>query len=492
MSSPPSPVKYPRPCIAELLRTRYYPPSLTFRVERIIEEACGLDQNHTHTQQPDKTRNLVGYRLLLSDGELMINATAKHVLHRLIRNNSVELGSLIEITKFGLRKAKRLNGNGNVLYLRIEDFQLLPDQGIEGYRIENNKAHGPTVGKRRRISPYPSDRSQKMTYQSSLEEESFSSAGLDDALLSVTARKEEETQTQIAVGRRSEDYTPTKRRKIASPSNERSIAGPYRGQGSPDPRICDRYERTTAEIEDDEDSDGFETATLDPALVSQRRQVLTQASRKIQLPAAHSYSRQTSQSTSREASPQQPEDEYILRPRLKFPNGMHHSQDHVDKNTDSQIGPLAKTEHTPTLASFPVHTLLSLLKPVPPLPQKTYRCTIFGLVTWVSPSVIKKPGFPLKRHIKIHDQTIGKRYSGVSISIFRDAQNFVPKVGTIALFRGLTAQWWEKEVILNAYERDCREEGWVIWDEGLLDASGYDVHGLRTWWEKRNQHHAGR
>ncbi|KAL9620019.1 MAG: hypothetical protein Q9160_005396 [Pyrenula sp. 1 TL-2023] len=484
MSSPPSPAKYPRPCIAELLRTRYYPPSLIFRVERIIEEACSSDQDHQHTQRPDKTRKLVGYRLLLSDGELMINATAKHVLHRLIRNDSVGPGSLIEVTKYGLRKAKRLNGHGNVLYLGIEDFQPLPEQGIEWHHMEDSNAHESVLGKRRRDTPFPSNSLQKMKYQSSLQEESFSSAGLDEALLSVTARKDEGSQS--GVSRKFDDNAP-KRKRMASQSYESNIDDLHKRQCSPGPRSCADYKPSAAEAEEDEDSDGFETASLDPALVKRRRQALSQVSGNIRSSVARNGSPLSSRPTKSEASLGLSKDRLDSLPRAESPTENSCPQDTVGDHAASHTGPLEGTEHASTLAAAPIHTLVSLLKPSPPLPQKTYRCTIFGLVSWVSPTVIKKPGFPLKRHIKIHDQTIGNRYSGVSISIFRDAQSFVPNVGTIALFRGLTAQWWENEVILNAYERDCRDDGWVLWDESLLEANGYDVHGLKTWWERRRQ-----
>lgn len=99
--------------------------------------------------------------------------------------------------------------------------------------------------------------------------------------------------------------------------------------------------------------------------------------------------------------------------------------------------------------------------------------------------MIHKPNspFPPKRHIKIHDPSISSRRVGVTVAIYVDAKDFLPEVGTVALFRGVTMQRWEGEVILNAYAnlKDCGEE-WFVTGEETLEEMGHDVKGLRRWW----------
>lgn len=134
-----------------------------------------------------------------------------------------------------------------------------------------------------------------------------------------------------------------------------------------------------------------------------------------------------------------------------------------------------------------LHTLSSLLDAAKVLPRRNYVCKVFAVITWVSSAILKRPGLPEKRHIKVHDPTIARRYSGVSISVFVNARHFRPAVGTIALFTGLTAQKWDGEVILNAYEKDCAGKEWFIDDEIRLNADGFGIEELRLWWQKRIQ-----
>lgn len=164
---------------------------------------------------------------------------------------------------------------------------------------------------------------------------------------------------------------------------------------------------------------------------------------------------------------------------------------------DSTTAP-SQPQPTPLSSTAPLHTLSSLLSPPTPLPRRSYCCTIFATVSWVSPSIIHKPNtpYPPKRHIKIHDPTISHRQSGITVAVFIDAKNFRPNIGTIALFKGLVMQRWEGEVILNKYaslgdrKRDSLsqptpQEEWFIHDEKRLGEIGFDVHGMRAWWEAR-------
>ncbi|KAK5467179.1 hypothetical protein LTS15_000150 [Exophiala xenobiotica] len=156
----------------------------------------------------------------------------------------------------------------------------------------------------------------------------------------------------------------------------------------------------------------------------------------------------------------------------------------------------------------PVHTLSSLLDAGSTLPRRSYTCTILAVVSWVSPSIIQKPNtpFPPKRHIKIHDQTISHRQAGVTVAVFVDAKNFLPKIGTVALLRGVVMHRFADDVILNKYatpasadpkgsgsgsvslaESSFPEQDWFITDPEKLMEMGFDVSSVRTWWEERER-----
>lgn len=488
MSSTATPANHPCPCLAELLRTRYYPPSLTFRVERIIKESCRPKENRDASRQSATLRSLLGYRLLLSDGDLMINATVKNVLHRLIQDGSVENGSLIEITKYDIRKTKRLSGKGSLLYLAVEDFQIISDYGVTNHGPAKPVIREESHGKGQEKAFEFSEALEAMNGLSSQEgHASFSSADLDEALLSMPV--DHKGKAPKIASELTGERDP-KRWKTSADLIDDHAELVHEGLFDSILEARESAVQSTPES-DQQDSDGFETITLDSALVSQRRQALFQPSGNTRVSAgdncgpSSSTLARTTKDLKRSRDVSDPKSKPDYREKTFGP------QKRLSEDEASQQDPPRKTGQGTTSPLGPVHTLISLLKPAPPLPQKTYRCTIFGLISWVSPSVLKKPGFPPKRHVKIHDQSISHRYSGISVSIFHDAQNFVPKIGTIALFRGLTAQWWEKEVILNAYEKECMDGEWVLWDEDLLETNGFDVQGLKRWWEQRNRHRAG-
>jgi hypothetical protein len=142
---------------------------------------------------------------------------------------------------------------------------------------------------------------------------------------------------------------------------------------------------------------------------------------------------------------------------------------------------------------IPLHSLFSLFSP--DLPAKSYMLSTFAVVSWVSPSLIHRANapFPPKRHLKIHDPTISARKAGITLAVFVDAKSFRPEVGTVALFKGVTMQRWEGEVILNKYagskggSEKIEEKDWFVSDPDTLKSIGYDVQGMRAWWEERKR-----
>jgi hypothetical protein len=82
--------------------------------------------------------------------------------------------------------------------------------------------------------------------------------------------------------------------------------------------------------------------------------------------------------------------------------------------------------------------------------------------------------------------------------VYDNARSFKPKIGTVALFRGVVMQRWEGEVILNAYARRVDREGdvgdgkqgeraWYVDDEVRLSEMGFVVGGMKGWWAERSQ-----
>ncbi|KAL8635681.1 MAG: hypothetical protein Q9228_006855, partial [Teloschistes exilis] len=85
---------------------------------------------------------------------------------------------------------------------------------------------------------------------------------------------------------------------------------------------------------------------------------------------------------------------------------------------------------------------------------------VLALIVSISPDIIKRPGMPPKRDLRIMDiSTITK----VSLSVFADAGKFNPATGTVALFKHLTAHDYDGGS-LNAYAKDCKVPDWFIPD----------------------------
>ncbi|KIV90002.1 hypothetical protein PV10_07352 [Exophiala mesophila] len=165
----------------------------------------------------------------------------------------------------------------------------------------------------------------------------------------------------------------------------------------------------------------------------------------------------------------------------------------------TQVPPSTTTNLThpttePPPSSTPFHPLSTLLPLT--IPRRNYSCTVLGLITWVSASLIYKSnsGFPPKRNIRIHDLSITSQRAVFTVAVFVDPKQFLPKVGTVALFRGLTMNRSGVDVILNAYKglkdwEGLEGEKWFVDDEEGLVELGYGdrVKELKAWWEERRK-----
>lgn len=124
---------------------------------------------------------------------------------------------------------------------------------------------------------------------------------------------------------------------------------------------------------------------------------------------------------------------------------------------------------TPMSTSLKILTLSDLLAPRIPFPKRNYPCNVIAVISWISPQVIQRAHMPPKRDLRLIDptiiETVDKRRSsvttasslpstsppsmtanwtvGISMSVFIDAAEFHPPVGTVAFFRGIKTHEWE-------------------------------------------------
>jgi hypothetical protein len=443
-----------RPCIRELLRTCIHPDSLLLRLEKVEirtldqDEAEKVDEEQHSTDDSGERNRKETYLLWLGDGELMIQAVLEQPLHYIFETGEGSLGALLDVKRFRVRRGKRINGLEEVVYLAIADYETV-------------------------LSTNPV------------------------------------TQTQV------NDFTNEGgfiREETQSPQNKAALRLPstaFAGKPVAPPSVPSSQ---------DFESDDFETAMVDPEIVALRRQALhglgcnkhvsrDQTPRKrrkvLEKKEAHALlSPVRSDRVVGAADVDQGRAADSALPSL--------SQDdpNIPIATQQQSPPVQSTQApgkavaTTTPAIPPLHTLSSLLQPLAQssLPSRNYTCSVFAIISWCSPNLIfprqAQSPFPPKRHIKIHDPTIASRYAGITLAVYDNARKFRPKIGTVALFRGVVMQRWEGEVILNAYARKGEREeaagygerggnAWYVDDEERLIEMGYDARSLKEWWVER-------
>ena len=454
-----------RPCIAELLRTCVHPESLLLRVEKVVTETIKCNGVEGEARdEPSATKGEDDYpkevqRLWLSDGELMIQALMEHPLHHIFATGNCGPGSLLDVKRFRVRRGKRVRGAGEVIYLAIADYESV---------LGGNPA-------------------------TSTEVEALANAG---GFIREVIQSPDKTRRPDSPIADSLHYHPSA--MLSAPSS----------QGS----------------------DGFETAMTDPEFLKRRRQVLHQLGSNTQPLPSRNTSRYEPQRKRRklleknESAIALPADNNTVRNVARMDvgkavdgllPGSSLSQDVPNASTPTKqpirFGQALSAPNTAIETKIPIstsaapggplHELSSLVQRPPhsPLPSRNYTCSIFAVVSWCSPNLMyprhAQSPFPPKRHIKIHDPSIASRYAGVTLAVYDNAQTFKPRIGTVALFRGVVMQRWEGEVILNAYVRrvdpgsnsEQGDRGWYEDDEDNLRGMGYDVRTMRDWWAERSQ-----
>ncbi|KEF59201.1 uncharacterized protein A1O9_04045, partial [Exophiala aquamarina CBS 119918] len=501
-----------KPCLAELLRTCVHPPALVLQVEHVLlsgyydhdrtqvkrtkEQSQETNDNNPDAENDTQQTTPLCVRLALSDGELQIQAVIATKIHT---KELLELrrGDLLEVKKFQVKKAPRVNGHGKVVYLGIKACEWA---GTTREFVDKELGGGFILGED--------------------QDQTFGKEALPTAITFPFRHVIDSAATRtLSMGRkrsREPQGDRLDRSKRRPPEDKRAVSKLIATPARPKVRFA-----TPSGERDDSDDDDFETIITSPSTIQRRREGLRDVSqntpsravttsRSFQLfdgkgttvdvggsapPAspgkAKVRTRQKDQQSRVGFRSSNIDDSHLVigAVETQSPTSAAARTDHPLRATETPLPPL-QPPSTPALSSkAPVHSLSTLLHSHT-VPRRNYTCSVFGVISWISPSVIQKPSspFPPKRHVKIHDPSISSRRAGVTLAVYVDAKAFVPEVGTLALFQGVTMQRWEGEVILNAYAKlkDSGEE-WFVSDCGKLEEMGFDVHGLKSWWAEHKE-----
>lgn len=409
--------------------------------------------------------------LVVSDGQLQVQAIFVPPSNT-GQNLRLHQGDIIEVRKFRVRKAPRLNGQGSVVYLSVDECKWAgrETKAINEVELEFEGGFIREEIYEKNIDPIPNDAAGASIYS-------------------------KPSPVRLAV---SLDMGYPQRGSLCP-----TLGEVIEGQSGPEGRHFHRQsnlDEDNAGSDDEEDS--FDTFAASPSEIENRREALRQI-RQHRSPRTpgHSglyyYSEVVSDDDDdpSEGSSPPPAEEY--GPLSIHINGKDGKSKQTDALTDHNRTVMATRPHSEA-SSLPVHTLSSLLDSKSTLPRRGYTCSILAVVSWVSPSIIFKPNtpFPPKRHIKVHDQTISHRQAGITVAVFVDAKDFMPATGTVALLRGVVMQTFGDDIILNKYaahpnfpdttvDKDPDEKNWFVTDQKKLNELGFDVKSVKTWWDER-------
>ena len=106
------------------------------------------------------------------------------------------------------------------------------------------------------------------------------------------------------------------------------------------------------------------------------------------------------------------------------------------------------------------------------------RYNVLVLIVSVSPETVKLSRTPARRDLRIMDTSTVKK---VSLSVFLDAESFLPEPGTVALFKHLRIQESDGGS-LKAYARDCEGKDWFVPDPVGFEHGEVDL--LKDCWTR--------
>lgn len=373
-----------------------------------------------------QTPNRRSFRVFLSDGELVIQALLKSALHRFVLTGKLRQGSVVRVEDYEVQHAKRMGGKtGEVIYLAVGWFESVERKKTTSQAVEKNRTDKDIQQRKRKM--------------------------VSEAL---------EGDHKVEPKRVKFDLSGDKDKRTTSSADDFDDDDElydFMSQAI-DPMIGKEPQKL-------EDSFGMGPESFSELTEYIEKEGLRDKERKFEaedltapLPSSHSAVRADSQ-----------------------PEGWKGIQGHGTFFSSQPLRPIER--------SLNVLSLSELVYPYKPLPKRNYLCDVFAVISWISPTVVKRQHMPPKRDLRILDPTIEQRKPrGVQVSVFADAEGFQPRVGTIALFRSLKTHEWDG-VSLNAYEKDCLAREWFVSDPEKL--KGYDVPAMQEWWERREKEGKG-
>ncbi|KAL2415799.1 hypothetical protein ABEF95_012273 [Exophiala dermatitidis] len=510
-----------KPCLAELLRTCIYPPGLLLKVEHVFNKARAGShkssgdgraaratdekgralctprplQYDTETES-SKSRCL---HLALSDGILQIQAVFAKQLHNHELLN-LQKGDILELSDYQLRIAARTTGQGKVIYFGIQ--------------------HCVWVGREETTKPELESEGGFFHEDKEMAEEAKQGPGNKGASERAMATNNNLDPKRLGKRCREIEYDNDPHRSKRRQTTNQPVAS---GRSTPS-TDC----RTLNCDDDDSEEEYFGTLVASQSQVEERRLMLRHSQQCLvqQEPKPPDLPKQQPEEKANKSAPirattlsngghevlteivqacNDPTNADLLSPSQ--PEEVKEVQDNEKRPTTNNTTLSNMTSTAPsysaTAATTPLHTLASLLNPANSLPPRNYSCTILCVISWVSSSLIHKPNtpFPPKRHVKVHDPSVSHRQAGITVAVFVNAKNFIPKPGTVALLKDVVMQRCGDDVILNKYasfgsrmKDDSSESpdqdhgkgcGWFISDQQKLLELGFDVHGIKKWWQER-------
>ncbi|ODH50478.1 hypothetical protein GX48_03439 [Paracoccidioides brasiliensis] len=445
-----------RPCIAELLRTGYQPSELILRVERVIEV---LITPGTATASPSSTSEQPkrrSFRIFLSDGELVIQALLGKALHPLALTGEIMAGSVVSLDRFEVRKGERIGEDGgHVVFLAVYGFRCLG-----GTRTGHRRAWASATARGNEVEKRAAERKRKRKDDGGNDE---------DDVVDESKRTEKHFRlSHVDEGMKiSEDVHAFKAQESEYSSENLD-------------RVFDAGNEVVQVLKD------FETLYHQtcPGVCPGQPAPMQEPEKSIpqELPVLN------------DGLPESPEARKPTTPIPSLPTG--ETAHTIIQNSKIPTPRPFKLPGILKPINRPLNllTLSQLLHPPKPLPKRNYLCDILAVISWISPTIVKRPHMPPKRDLRIMDPSLEdhQQRTGVSVSVFANAATFNPPVGTVGLFRSLKTHEWEG-VSLNAYEKDCLGREWFVSDRGKLreimegDRCGgrFDVEGLEGWWRGR-------
>ncbi|EEH39059.1 hypothetical protein PAAG_01521 [Paracoccidioides lutzii Pb01] len=445
-----------RPCIAELLRTGYQPPELILRVERVIEvlitSSTTTASSSSSTSEQPKRRSL---RIFLSDGELVIQALLGKALHPLALTGEIIAGSVVSLDRFEVRKGERIGEDGgHVVFLAVYGFRCLG-----GMRTGHSRAWASATARGSEVEKREPERKRKRE----------DDGGNDEDDVDEFKRTEKRFRlSDVDEGMKiSEDVHAFKAQKSEYLSENLD-------------RVFDAGNEVVQVLRDYETTDHQTRPGVcpgQPAPIQEPEKCIPQ-----ELPILN------------DGLPKLPEARKPTTPIPSLPTG--ETAHTIIQNSKIPTPRPFKLPGILKPINRPLNllTLSQLLHPPKPLPKRNYLCDILAVISWISPTIVKRPHMPPKRDLRIMDPSLEdhQQRTGVSVSVFVNAVTFNPPVGTVGLFRNLKTHEWEG-VSLNAYEKDCLGREWFVSERGKLREimevnrcrGRFDVRGLEGWWRGR-------